>query len=564
MPVQTPLIDANTLYQLLYVDLATKEDVANLYQTSTFTIDQYLTKYQFDPPFDNVTPMFAYVHANAAYAKANAVASDPNVASSIYANTIIFGTANAAFNAANSAAANSGVISIFSRKGVVTMTANDVANSLSYVPFSTTPVGGVDMLVWSANVTGFGPPTLTTRSVGTRQVYWPSISGTNTDYAVGIDSETLWWSVPDTGAGYKWYKINSVVMSLSSGGLLTVSQGVSSTQFQSTVGAGFAPLIVASNTAVANLNADMVDGQHAIEFANTGFAQSAFNQANTANTEALAAFSQANTANVTAQAAFNKANTGVNLTGPITSVGVATAVGSQTGTGNTFVMNASPTLTGTTTANSTSAGAETTPLQIQNADSGSQNTAVSLGFFAHATAKTGTIKNQRVNQASSLYDMIFSTFNGSAVTEMMRITGTGILSLPKGQISFPATQNPSSDVNTLDDYEEGTWTPTDASGAGLTFTVNSATYVKIGRAVFFQCYIIFPATGSGLGIAIGGIPFTSSSIQTAPVYSSGTNAYTFVAQMTGSSFNIFSQAGAQQTNAQMSGAFMIITGMYNT
>ena len=34
----------------------------------------------------------------------------------------------------------------------------------------------------------------------------------------------------------------------------------------------------------------------------------------------------------------------VNLTGPITSVGAATAVASQTGTGSTFVMNTSPTL----------------------------------------------------------------------------------------------------------------------------------------------------------------------------------------------------------------------------
>ena len=30
---------------------------------------------------------------------------------------------------------------------------------------------------------------------------------------------------------------------------------------------------------------------------------------------------------------------------------------------------------------------------------------------------------------------------------------------PYSSIIFPATQNASSDVNTLDDYEEGTWTP---------------------------------------------------------------------------------------------------------
>jgi hypothetical protein len=40
----------------------------------------------------------------------------------------------------------------------------------------------------------------------------------------------------------------------------------------------------------------------------------------------------------------------VNLTGPITSVGNATSIASQTGTGNTFAMSASPTFTGTVNA----------------------------------------------------------------------------------------------------------------------------------------------------------------------------------------------------------------------
>jgi hypothetical protein len=57
-----------------------------------------------------------------------------------------------------------------------------------------------------------------------------------------------------------------------------------------------------------------------------------------------------------------------------------------------------------------------------------------------------------------------------------RTTGTGI--------AFPATQFASSDANTLDDYEEGTWTPT--QGAGLTVVgtfSSSGTYTKIGRSV---------------------------------------------------------------------------------
>ncbi len=46
-------------------------------------------------------------------------------------------------------------------------------------------------------------------------------------------------------------------------------------------------------------------------------------------------------------------------------------------------------------------------------------------------------------------------------------------------ITFPATQSASSDANTLDDYEEGTWTPK----TGTNITVEAATYTKIGNRV---------------------------------------------------------------------------------
>jgi hypothetical protein len=79
-------------------------------------------------------------------------------------------------------------------------------------------------------------------------------------------------------------------------------------------------------------------------------------------------------------------------------------------------------------------------------------------------------------------------------------------------ISFPATQSASSDANTLDDYEEGTWTPTDQSGAGLSLTVaSSPSYTKIGRMVTVMARITYPSTASGSNMLIGGLPFTSAS-----------------------------------------------------
>jgi hypothetical protein len=52
------------------------------------------------------------------------------------------------------------------------------------------------------------------------------------------------------------------------------------------------------------------------------------------------------------------------------------------------------------------------------------------------------------------------------------------------------------DPNTLDCYEEGTWTPVDRSGAALTFTAVSGTYTRIGRTVVAQCTLTYPSTAN--------------------------------------------------------------------
>ena len=86
-----------------------------------------------------------------------------------------------------------------------------------------------------------------------------------------------------------------------------------------------------------------------------------------------------------------------------------------------------------------------------------------------------------------------------------------ISSASAGQIKFSATQNASADANTLDDYEEGTWTPTDGSGAGLSMTNNNqARYIKVGRIVIASFDTTYPVTASGSGAALGSLPFTST------------------------------------------------------
>jgi hypothetical protein len=83
-------------------------------------------------------------------------------------------------------------------------------------------------------------------------------------------------------------------------------------------------------------------------------------------------------------------------------------------------------------------------------------------------------------------------------------------------ITFPATQSASADANTLDDYEEGTWTPLiSANGTGTdNFTSSTATgrYTKIGRLVTIECIYTYTAKqSSSSSYALGsGIPFSSA------------------------------------------------------
>jgi len=81
-------------------------------------------------------------------------------------------------------------------------------------------------------------------------------------------------------------------------------------------------------------------------------------------------------------------------------------------------------------------------------------------------------------------------------------------------ITFPATQSASTNANTLDDYEEGTWTPTIAFGGnsvGITYSLQAALYTKIGRQVNAYTYIVLSNKGSSTGAAsVRGLPFSSA------------------------------------------------------
>lgn len=121
--------------------------------------------------------------------------------------------------------------------------------------------------------------------------------------------------------------------------------------------------------------------------------------------------------------------------------------------------------------------------------------------------------DQDLNRALNLYLSALARRANGAVMADGSEPFSGALNLTGGQIIFPATQVPSSNANTLDDYEEGTWTLTISAGSGTitSYTVNETGYTKIGRMV--HIHGMFTITNAGTGASyfnLSGFPFTSS------------------------------------------------------
>ena len=119
--------------------------------------------------------------------------------------------------------------------------------------------------------------------------------------------------------------------------------------------------------------------------------------------------------------------------------------------------------------------------------------------------------------------------SGSVTISSPAVSGTTTLTLPTTSgtvltkdtngiasvngVQFPATQSASADANTLDDYEEGTWTPalTSASGSLTTVVNGTGYYTKIGRAVLITCRPVITTNGTGASaLILGNLPFASS------------------------------------------------------
>jgi hypothetical protein len=113
------------------------------------------------------------------------------------------------------------------------------------------------------------------------------------------------------------------------------------------------------------------------------------------------------------------------------------------------------------------------------------------------------------NNASAFGGISGFTTDGTRVTASTTIGVGGATPSTSGSgVTFPATQSGSSNVNTLDDYEEGTWTPT--LGGTATYSVQIGDYTKIGRLVCIKVNLTVLVLGTGSVNVMSGLPFNVS------------------------------------------------------
>ena len=133
-------------------------------------------------------------------------------------------------------------------------------------------------------------------------------------------------------------------------------------------------------------------------------------------------------------------------------------------------------------------------------------------------------------------------------------------------------------ANTLDDYEEGTWTPTWHAGfTSLSYGLQRASYTKVGNVVSLQADFKFTGTSAGTALILTGLPFTSGSTGNGFAAGSGTISYATIStyannanpllyvQQNSTLIYFYTTAGASvSSNSNASNDWLQFTAIYQT
>lgn len=131
------------------------------------------------------------------------------------------------------------------------------SSTLAQLTFSGSTNNWIDL-----GTNGYAAPAFTTRSVGTKVVFYKDLGASSTDYAAGVQINALWFSIPaaTSDRAFRFYGGTTNIASLTGDGSFSANKKITGETLSSTVAIGTEPITVTSTTQVANLNASLLEG----------------------------------------------------------------------------------------------------------------------------------------------------------------------------------------------------------------------------------------------------------------------------------------------------------------
>jgi len=156
-------------------------------------------------------------------------------------------------------------------------------------------------------------------------------------------------------------------------------------------------------------------------------------------------------------------------------------------------------------------GTSSLPYRLMVSNDGAEGLEIGPGFLSNRNLFQNYNRSNSTYVGSWNYASEYVFHIGGS--EKMRLNTSGNLAMASGNgIDFSATSGTGTS-ELFDDYEEGTWTPAITFGGGntgVTYSVQSGNYTKIGNLVTITCYLVLTSKGTSTGnVKITGLPFSN-------------------------------------------------------